>query len=167
MESGFLYSSCSLQLRIPEEVEKEIQQWSLENIKDDDLFIDPNDPVYGRTLESHITIGFGLKEKDFEEIKKIFEGSSEPLKIEFGKIQTIKNPKCNVVWISVHPNESLKSLYVMLRPFMSKTGRFNPYCTIAFTKSRTKIHRASYAKKFEITNLEFVWRTGEKTSFLL
>lgn len=92
MISKDLYSTASLQIALPSEVEELIQRWSTENVPDNSLYINPNDPTYGRVSHSHDTISPGLSESDHDKIVSMFQKRGK-FELEFGNICNWKSKK--------------------------------------------------------------------------
>ena len=71
-EGDHKYSST--QIQAPNEVAEKILAFSL-SIPDDEIYRDPEDPSYGRELDSHITVKYGLKTVNAEDIEKLVKKS--------------------------------------------------------------------------------------------
>lgn len=171
----YLYSSCSLQLKIPKAIAKEIQSWSVKNIPDSNLYLDPDDVTYGRDTDSHITICFGIDEKDKDEILKKL---GKPIvKVTLGSLKYFQTAKYQVLYIDIVPqNNDLQNLFTTIRPFSRKGLKsYTPHCTIAYVLPgfadqilANSSHKHKFSKiSLELTELEFVKRDGTKDVVLL
>ena len=107
----------------------------LDKISNDDLYLPPDDPSYGKEREPHITALFGLhtdvSDSDIEgEINTI----NKPT-FSFRGISTFKNEKFDVLKIDVD-GEDLHKINKGLRnfPHTNSYSEYHPHCTIAYLK---------------------------------
>lgn len=132
---GGNYEFSSVQVNLPNKMAHEIIQWGEENVKEEDIFEDPDDLTFGREDEIHVTILYGIHTKDLDEIKKALL-PQKPFFIRLGRISIFENDKFDVIKIEVESkilrelNNRLKSTLTNSEPYPA----YRPHITIAYTK---------------------------------
>lgn len=117
-----------VQINLPYLLSKEIQQWSQDNIPEDQL------SAKGKEEETHVTVFYGFYDNTPFKVRKIIE-KIKPFKIELGKISVFHNEEFDVLKITVYSdelketNEKLKSI-----PHKESKYSFNPHVTLAYLK---------------------------------
>ncbi|GEM_PF-5427924 len=77
----------STQVNLPQKEADEVRALSKRLIPDSDLYIDPNDPSYGREDTPHITVKYGLHTESSEEVRKVVQMSGIPkITAQLGKV---------------------------------------------------------------------------------
>jgi 2'-5' RNA ligase len=129
-----IYSS--LQYNLPTFLARKIVQWGYDNIPDDALFIDENDPSYGRETKIHCTILGGINTSNIRPLYELF--NEPPFTIRLGNITCFQNCKFDVVKIDViggdlyRLNQQLKQ-----KLDVTETYSYYPHITIAYVKQGT------------------------------
>lgn len=106
-----------------------------DEIEEEDLYTDPEDPSYGREMEPHVTILYGLHgdipdEEIEEEIKKI-----KMPEIEFKGISSFDSKEFDVLKFDVKSSDLTKLNKKFAEfPHTSKFPDYHPHCTIAYLK---------------------------------
>jgi len=171
-----IYENASVQIALPSTLVATIQHLSNTLIKDEELYVDENDPTYGRDAHSHVTITTGFREEDLGKItQKLLEQS--PVHIELAEPSCFYATKFDVLYIAVKPAETLQKLYEAVLPLRNVDPgyAFTPHCTVAFLK---KGHVANVLKnkqwlqsivgtKCVVNGAEFTHRDGKCTQLLL
>jgi 2'-5' RNA ligase len=116
-------------------------------IDDDDLYVDKDDPSYGRETEPHATVLFGFHEevKD-EDIEKEIDKVKTP-KIEFKEISSFTNEKFDVLKFDVD-SEDMHKMNAKFKkfPHTNSFPDYHPHVTIAYLKPKTA---EKYIKKMK------------------
>jgi len=131
--------SCVMAPASPDIVDA-VQQFSRMFITDDKLYTDPEDPEgFGREDEVHVTVKFGLHEKDpSPELLKIIE-QTEPFEIEVGAISLFENEKFDVVKFDIS-GEGLFKLNARISAELECTDtypEYHPHMTVAYVTKGT------------------------------
>jgi hypothetical protein len=127
------YAFSSLQINLPKLATKKIIQWGEDNIPDDDVYGNADQPQYGREYESHVTVLYGIHDGDPKEIKHLLS-KQKPFVIEFGKISVFKCPQFDVAKIEIESIE-LRRINKIISDNLEVTNAnhvFRPHVTIAF-----------------------------------
>lgn len=127
----------SIQVNLPESLANEIINWGKENIKEDDIFRDPDAIGYGREDEIHVTILYGIHTETPDQAKKIL--NNKPFVVRLGKIGIFTNEKFDVIKIKAD-SDKLHQLNSKLARNLVNTNRFTsyqPHVTIAYVKKGT------------------------------
>ncbi len=105
-------------------------------IDEDDLYTEEGDSSYGREMDPHVTILYGLHDdiKD-EDIEKDIKAIKEP-KIAFKSISSFNNDKFDVLKFDVK-SEDLNKLNKKFSeyPNTNKFPDYHPHVTIAYLKA--------------------------------
>jgi hypothetical protein len=68
--SPLIYQKSAVVLPFPLNLKSEIHQWGMKHISNEDVFVDPNEPTYGRRENSHMTLSAGLNERRTQYLRK-------------------------------------------------------------------------------------------------
>lgn len=129
------YPFSSLQFNLPKLATRKIIQWGEQNISDEEVYNDPEQPQYGREYESHVTIIYGIHDDTPKELKRLLN-KQKPFFIEFGKISVFDCLNFDVVKIEVESVE-LRRINKIVQDHLEVTNNnitFRPHVTIAFLK---------------------------------
>ncbi len=107
-------------------------------IDDDDLYIDKEDPSYGRETEPHATVLFGFHaDVEDEDIEKEIDKVKTP-KIGFKGISAFSNEKFDVLKFDVD-SEDMHKMNAKFKkfPHTNNFPDYHPHVTIAYLKPKT------------------------------
>lgn len=124
------YSCAMAELDKGGKVAKSVIEY-VKSIPDEDLYVEED--KYGRELDPHVTILYGLHSNDLQEIYDSLE-LEDVIKATLGKLTFFENDKYNVLKIDVK-SEDLKKLNKKLTDNMEYTSDFPDYhahMTIAY-----------------------------------
>jgi len=128
------YDYSSVIYLLPEKVAKKIHQWGLQNVKDKDLFHNPEDPTFGREDEMHCTVIYGIHDKRSVAARQVLK-EVKPFEIKLGKVTAFTTPeKFDVLKVGV-TSPDLHDLHDLLRDKLEVTESFpeyKPHVTIAY-----------------------------------
>ncbi len=133
MKKQWDYSST--QVNLPDDLSASVVGWGTENIPDQDIYTDYEEPNYGREPEPHVTILYGLYEKNAQKIRYIIE-NEKPLDIRLGAVTIFHNDNFDVIKIDVKC-KALHELYSILSdkfPHKKTHPIYIPHITIAYVK---------------------------------
>ena len=155
------YSFSSVQVNVPEGIQKEIVAWGKKTIPAEDLYGDDDDEK-GLREDSHVTILYGIKSAEPTQAFKLLKGQ-EPISMSLGPISLFSKDEMpyDVVKIEVVNSPVLHALHKKLRAELPNTWTwddYNPHVTIAYVK---KGKGAAY-----VGNEAFAGREFEVTGFL-
>jgi len=165
---GGNYEFSSVQVNLPNRMAHEIIQWGEENIKEEDIFEDPDDLTFGREDEIHVTILYGIHTKDLEEVKKPLLWQ-KPFFIRLGRISIFDtNDKFDVVKIEVE-SKMLREVHNRLKGTLTNSEPYpvyRPHITIAYTKKgryKKLIGNPHFDKRrWEVKEVFFSTKEGKK-----
>jgi 2'-5' RNA ligase len=146
VENSGNHKYSSTQIEAPKEIAEGVLRFSL-NIPDEEIYDDITDPSFGRELDIHITVKYGLETINYEDINKILNGLKEPLEIKLGKISCFYGKDIekfyDVVKVEVESN-SLVEMHELLNKLPNKDEHpeYKPHMTIAYVKE-------GFGKKYE------------------
>lgn len=137
-KTGVDYDYSSTQFNFPKDISEEILEFSKQNIRDEDLY-DADDK--GRENEIHVTVLYGLLEKNPE---KIYEGLKDaidkhiliPVKVKLGKVSRFENDDYDVIKIDIEC-EDLHILNKYIRnhfEYENDFPEYSPHITLAYVK---------------------------------
>lgn len=133
-KSHYMYSSVHYTL--PEHISRRIKRWGLQNIKNEDVYEDPDDPSYGREQNPHVTVLYGIHTSSITPIRTLLRGQKS-FKIKLGKVSCFTAPeKFDVVKVEVE-GEDLHKLHDYIKDNLATTESFptyKPHITIAYMK---------------------------------
>jgi 2'-5' RNA ligase len=127
------HSFSSTQINLPALAADKIIEWGETNVPDEKLFVDPEDPTFGREAEPHVTVLFGLHTNVPDEIRE-FMAKQKQFEIALDQISLfVDAPKYDVVKIDIHSPE-LIALNKKLAERFEHTSKYDykPHCTIAY-----------------------------------
>ncbi len=164
-----LYSS--LQYNLPFWMAAKVIGWGRENVPDEILFEDPEDRSYGRELEVHCTVFYGIHTTGFAPVREL-AGCEAGFPITLGPISVFSNCKFDVVKIEAF-GEDLFRLHEKIGRALecTETYRYNPHVTIAYIQKglggRYVGDRAFCGQQLWVNSLKFSSRDGSEYHFPL
>jgi 2'-5' RNA ligase len=167
------YDYSSIHVDIPEPLAGKIVRWGRKEVSDDDIFVSPQDPSFGREDEMHVTMLYGLHSNSPDQAEKILKGE-KPIHVKLGKIEVFTNPqKFDVIVISIE-SEDLCRLNQKLRDNVEYTNtydKYQPHATIAYVKKgKGWKHRGSdkwAGQEFTCDSVIFSSKNGSKDPITL
>lgn len=130
------YDFSSVHVDVPSPLSEEIVKWGRENVSDDDIYVSPKDPGFGREDEIHITILYGIHAAQPDQVESLLKGAG-PIKVRLGKLEVFANPfKFDVLMIDVQ-SEDLDRINQLLQKdvkFTNKYPVYQPHVTIAYVQ---------------------------------
>lgn len=167
------YDYSSLLFELPEDLTDDIISWGFDNVPNESLFLNPDDPSFGREDDSHITLIYGIHTSSVEEVSFVLANEKE-FKCELGEISLFKkNEKFDVLIVKVKCKH-LHELNDKMRRELDATENYPvyvPHVTIAYLK---KGHGDKYLgdktfdkKEFVLDKIVFSSKTGTKTHIKL
>ncbi len=142
-------------------------------IKEEDLY-DPEDETgFGREVEPHVTILYGLhNDIEDKEIEDKINGSKTP-NIAMGKVSSFTNNKFDVLKFDIE-SDDLHDLNKNFRefPYTSSFPDYHPHCTIAYLKkgkAEEYIKKIKKLDEIDVSPEKFVYSKadGSKKNFKL
>lgn len=121
----------STQINLPKNLSDVLIKWSIDNIKDEWLH------TYGRELEPHVTILYGLnKNVTANDVQKLVSKNTiKQIDFSLSEISKFDNEDFTVVKFSIPKSKSLYSMHRLLKtlPNQYEYGdSYQPHCTIAY-----------------------------------
>jgi 2'-5' RNA ligase len=120
-------------VRIPESLAQKINQFSNDHIPDEKLYTKGKD--YGREKESHITVLYGLKDKDIDQVKTLLRKIHQ-FPIHLGPIEKFSNKdEYDVIKIPILGEELFRANLLLKHiDHHSTYNEFKPHCTLAYVQ---------------------------------
>ena len=133
------YKYSCLMIDYPEAMVKKVKAWGKDNISDDVVFTDPEDPSLGREDHVHTTVNYGLEpDLTLDDIKEEVELGD--LKVSLGKIGKFPSDDkkhYDVIKIDVE-SEDLQRLHKQIEDKIGAPGNtypeYKPHVTIAYVE---------------------------------
>ena len=127
------YDFSSTHFVLPKDIAQKVIEWSVKNIPNKDLYDDDSNR-YGRELESHITVLFGLLTNDSKEVEDLLK-NEKPVRVKFKKTKVFENDM-DAIFIEVD-SEDIIRLHDKLKELKNEDQQpdYNPHCTVAYVKS--------------------------------
>jgi hypothetical protein len=125
--------SCVMAL-VPHDLAQEIVAWGVRNVPDEDLYLDGD--KFGRELEAHVTIKYGLFTDDGKDVRRSFN-DSKPFKAKLGKVRHFEPPELpfDVLTVEVISEDLQKANAMICDKFECEEGlvsdEYKPHITIA------------------------------------
>jgi len=129
-----MYDFASVMMMLPSTEAEEVRTWSLMNIPDSVVYVNPGDPTYGRRDDSHLTLSWGFKDEEISQIQSKVSGFGS-VTLEMGQLIAFR---CGIkkgivaLCISFEKTPQLQSLFEMTSPSEKRKKPFKPHCTIAY-----------------------------------
>ncbi len=103
----------------------------IESIPEDVLYTEEED--HGKETWPHITMLYGLKDDQSEEVKELLDGMDGKIKATLGKITKFKNDKFDVLKIDVK-SDDLKKINTLLKTLPNENSypTYLPHVTLAY-----------------------------------
>ncbi len=112
------------------------EEYHLDGINKDDVFIKPNDDSYGLETQPHITIVYGIHEDEIdpEVVCSVIEKNMKPLKFTITNVDIFENKEYDVVKYNVPVTPKLKEYRNIFLQFPNTQmfPEYNPHITIAY-----------------------------------
>lgn len=167
------YDYSSLLIELPEELTDNIISWGFDNIPNEDLFSDPEDPSFGREDDIHITVIYGIHSGNHKETQELIRDDNK-IKCKLGEmILFTKNDNFDVLVIKVKSDNS-HYLHKKIKNSIETTqthAEYIPHVTIAYLKKNSGKKfvgdKTFDGETFEVNNLIFSSKTGEKRHITL
>jgi hypothetical protein len=163
--------SCVMAL-VPHELAQEIVAWGVNNVPDEDVYKDGD--KFGRELESHVTIKYGLLTDDGKHVRRSFN-NSKPFKAKLGKVRHFQPPELpfDVLTIEVISEDLTKANEMICDKFDCAEGlvsdEYKPHITIAYMKRDTAKEYVGAdefeGKEIELDTVVFSPNKGNRTYF--
>ena len=140
------------------------------SIPDDDLYTE--DDQYGRELESHVTVLYGLKTTDAGDVSALFR-DRKAIHMRFGRVSIFENDDkpYDVVKVDVE-SEDLQECNALLRSkleYENDHPDYHPHLTLAYVKKglgkKYDGDSQFIGKHAEVTTLVFSTPDNTKTKF--
>lgn len=134
LEESYDYS-C-LMINLPREQAQFVQQWGQTNIRDEDVYTDPDDAGYGRETEPHVTLKWGLQIAKPNAPLRDLIGRTRTFPIKMGRVALFRSDKYDVVILQVE-SPWLRALNARVRglvPNVESHPTYKPHVTIAYVK---------------------------------
>ena len=136
-ESIESHEYSNTQIKASKEIAEEVIKFGIE-IPEEDLYTDPKDDQYGRELEPHITIKWGLTTNDPTEIENILDGSVSPFQIVFGEVSMFseEDKPYDVLKVDMDAGENLEKLHDLFSKLDNEDSHpeYVPHMTVAYVK---------------------------------
>lgn len=166
------YDYSSLMLELPEYLSDNIISWGYDYVPNEDLFLDPEDPTFGREDDIHITLIYGLHTISSKEVSRQIQEKS--FDVELGEMGLFtKSTKFDVLIINAECN-MLHKLHNKIQSSLEVTKShplYVPHVTIAYLKkgagSKFIGNKDFKDEKFKVDKLIFSSKTGVKTPIKL
>lgn len=162
-----IYAYSSTQINLPDDLSDKIIAWGEKYVPNEDLYVNPNDPTYGRETEPHVTVLYGLHTGDATEVKKLLIKQTS-FNCQLASMSLfMTNDKYDVLKINVKCSE-LGNLHKMLTKldYTSDFASYKPHVTIAYLKKnkgdRFIGKRTFNGVIFPVHELIFSSRTGKR-----
>lgn len=163
------YDYSSTQVNLPEPLARDVIRWGRREIPEKDILHDPNDKTFGRELEPHVTVLYGIHTEKPVLIRKLLKDQQQ-FEIELGKISVFENDTFDVVKIEVK-SADLVRLNRMFNEHLYTTQiypEYKPHVTVAYLHPGCggKYDGDKYfqGKIFMATDVVFSAWSGEKTT---
>ena len=140
-KKGVEYKYSCVMLEISNEIAKEVIEWGKKNIKEEDVYTDPEDPSLGREDHIHITVKYGLHSSDPACVSDLIKdfGSFD---VKFDKVSKFESENYDVIKIAIK-SDKLRKLNKLISDNTQVTDKYpqyNPHATIAYVKKGSCDH---------------------------
>lgn len=111
----------------------------LNQVLEDDLYIDEKENIYGYEHEPHLTLLYGLHENIDHDAVIDYLHTIKPIEIELKKISYFTNDNFDVLKIECSPDNLLEYRDYLMNNFKNTQmfDEFSPHITIAYLKKGT------------------------------
>lgn len=127
-----VYKYSSTQFQVPDDIAGKVIEFG-KAISDNEIYIDPEDPSYGRENDIHCTVLYGIHDSTSDNTKSIIS-KCKPFNVKLGKISYFNTDSYKVMKIEV-VSDGVKALNKKLTLGLEYTNKFpdyNPHITIAY-----------------------------------
>lgn len=166
------YDYSSTQINLPDFLARDVIRWGRREIAEQDILHDPNDDKFGRELEPHVTLLYGIHTEKPILVRKLLK-EQRPFEIELGKVSVFENDIFDVVKIEIKSPDLVK-LNRLLSDSLYTTQlypNYHPHITIAYVHPgiARKYDNDKYfqGKTFLAKDVIFSGWSGEKTTIRL
>lgn len=135
-----LHKYCCVLCCLPTALSKEILQWGKDNIAEEDIYTDPDDPTLGREDKPHITLKYGLHNADLQSVTELLEGE-EPIKATLCGVTTFSAEETGepyeVVKVDVESSDLQrlhKEMANNIADNVETHDSYKPHITLAYVK---------------------------------
>jgi len=164
--------SCLMAL-VPHELAQEIVEWGVRNVPDGELYLS-EDGKFGRELEPHVTIKYGLLTNDAKYVRRSFN-EDKPFHAKLGKVRHFEPPELpfDVLTIEVISEDLNKANEKVCKKFDCAKGlvsdEYKSHITIAYMKRGKAKDFIGYdgfnGKEVDLDTVIFSPRKGNRTYF--
>jgi 2'-5' RNA ligase len=140
-------------------------------IDDEDLYEPKDETGFGREIEPHITILYGLhNDIPDSDIEKEIDLLKVP-KLKLGKVSSFSNDKFDVLKFDIESKDLHAANKKFIKfPFTSDYPKYHPHCTIAYVKKGMAdkyIDKLNEAAEIDVTSDKIVYSKadGSKKSY--
>ena len=114
------------------------EEYHLDGISDDDLYLKPYDQSYGKEEQPHVTIIFGLIEEEIipQGVADMIEANMQPLILPVDEIGIFEGDEYDIVKYNLHVTPQLqryRDLFMKL-PNVQEFPEYTPHITICYVK---------------------------------
>lgn len=131
------HSYSNTQIKASKDVAEAVIKFGLE-IPEEEIYTDPEDTQYGRELEPHITIKWGLTTNDPNEVENIMDGNVKPFQIVFGKMSIFSedDQPYDVLKVDMDAGDNLNKLHKLFSELDNEDSHpeYIPHMTVAYVK---------------------------------
>ena len=131
---GVKYDHSCIMVDLPKSLSKDVISWCNKNISEDTLYKDGES--YGRENHIHVTLFYGLKDGDIEEVKKIAK-RYDPFQVRLGLVTAFKDKDdYDVLKIDIESGDLQKFHYDIDNDIDNENSypTYSPHVTIAYLK---------------------------------
>lgn len=137
-------------------------------VSDDILYIDPEDPSYGRDDEPHVTVKFGFDpDLTHDEIKSVIAGI-KPFHIKIIGLSRFQTEKFDVIKYDIEESIQLKTMRKRCDMFPNEDSHpvYHPHMTVAYVKPNTfEETRENLNYLFPITKMKYSF-ANDKSEYI-
>lgn len=149
-----------------------LYEWTLQNVSEEDLFIDQSIGIDGYNSDYHITLLYGIKTGDVNDIYDVIKHLN-PIECKGVKIKIFKKRKYDVITLQVTSPELFKANQELSSKIdhVDFFDSFQPHITLAYVKKNSYDHLAGDAfflgKTFNGNQMDFSSKSGKSYKFRL
>ncbi len=137
LESAHRFS-CTM-INVPDDLSDFIVNWGKVNIPDQNIYTEEGDDSYGRELETHVTVKFGLTIDVPTPALKDIINTTKPFPVRIGKVALFRNEKFDVLKLNID-SSGMRVLNARIRgriPNEENFPSYMPHTTIAYCRKGT------------------------------
>lgn len=166
------YEYSSTHIVLPPDLAKKVIGWGKENIPDDMLFVDPENPTFGREDDPHVTVLYGIHSDSPTECAKALRPAANAY-VALGRMDMFTNDSFDVLFISIFSPDlkKLNSRLINSVEYTNKYDEYHPHCTIAYLKKgeakQFKNDKQFVGEHFFTKEIVFSSKNGKKSMISL